>query len=277
MRIPAFFTALLLAFFGTTAFAQKNKPADAQKIVTGTILLNDKSPIDNKAFLAALKTDWGIRTDSVQAADKTLVFSLPNNTTVMIAWLAYPMAPAEIKAAADISIIWPGAAEEAGRHQSQAVVSVIGPASPTVELYKLFTRISGALLDNSRSSGIYLGSQYLLVPKGYFLESARNLNEQILPLSCWIYFGLSQDGDKNSGYTYGMGEFGLPEFEVVNSEHSVQEIYALLNDAADYAIRTNTRFQDGQFFNAPNGEKFQVHVSKSVLLKNETTVKLKFL
>lgn len=277
MRIPAFFTALLLAFFGTTAFAQKNKPADAQKIVTGTILLNDKSPIDNKAFLAALKTDWGIRTDSVQAADKTLVFSLPNNTTVMIAWLAYPMAPAEIKAAADISIIWPGAAEEAGRHQSQAVVSVIGPASRTVELYKLFTRISGALLDNSRSSGIYLGSQYLLVPKGYFLESARNLNEQILPLSCWIYFGLSQDGDKNSGYTYGMGEFGLPEFEVVNSEHSVQEIYALLNDAADYAIRTNTRFQDGQFFNAPNGEKFQVHVSKSVLLKNETTVKLKFL
>lgn len=277
MRIPAFFTALLLAFFGTTAFAQKNKPADAQKIATGTILLNDKSPIDNKAFLAALKTDWGIRTDSVQAADKTLVFSLPNNTTVMIAWLAYPMAPAEIKAAADISIIWPGAAEEAGRHQSQAVVSVIGPASRTVELYKLFTRISGALLDNSRSSGIYLGSQYLLVPKGYFLESARNLNEQILPLSCWIYFGLSQDGDKNSGYTYGMGEFGLPEFEVVNSEHSVQEIYALLNDAADYAIRTNTRFQDGQFFNAPNGEKFQVQVSKSVLLKNETTVKLKFL
>ncbi|HNE30596.1 MAG TPA: hypothetical protein PLW66_15585, partial [Saprospiraceae bacterium] len=221
MRIPAFFTALLLSFLATTAFAQKNKPADAQKIVTGTILLNDKTPVDNKAFLAALKTDWGIRTDSVQAGEKTLVFSLPNNTTVMIAWLNYPAAPAEIKAAADISMIWPGAADEAGRHQSQAVVSVIGPASRTVELYKLFTKISAALLDNTRSSGIYLSSQYLLVPKGYFIESARGLNDQVLPLSCWIYFGLQQNGDKNSGYTYGMGEFGLPEFEVVNSEHAV--------------------------------------------------------
>ncbi|MFN8303675.1 MAG: DUF4261 domain-containing protein [Saprospiraceae bacterium] len=276
MRIPAFFTALLLSFLATTAFAQKNKPADAQKIVTGTILLNDKTPVDNKAFLAALKTDWGIRTDSVQAGEKTLVFSLPNNTTVMIAWLNYPAAPAEIKAAADISMIWPGAADEAGRHQSQAVVSVIGPASRTVELYKLFTKISAALLDNTRSSGIYLSSQYLLVPKGYFIESARGLNDQVLPLSCWIYFGLQQNGDKNSGYTYGMGEFGLPEFEVVNSEHAVQEVYALLTDAVDYVIRTNTRFQEGQYFNAPNGEKIQVQVSKSVLLKNETTVKLKF-
>ncbi|HNM26950.1 MAG TPA: DUF4261 domain-containing protein, partial [Saprospiraceae bacterium] len=258
MRIPAFFTALLLSFLATTAFAQKNKPADAQKIVTGTILLNDKTPVDNKAFLAALKTDWGIRTDSVQAGEKTLVFSLPNNTTVMIAWLNYPAAPAEIKAAADISMIWPGAADEAGRHQSQAVVSVIGPASRTVELYKLFTKISAALLDNTRSSGIYLSSQYLLVPKGYFIESARGLNDQVLPLSCWIYFGLQQNGDKNSGYTYGMGEFGLPEFEVVNSEHAVQEVYALLTDAVDYVIRTNTRFQEGQYFNAPNGEKIQV-------------------
>lgn len=270
--MPVFFSLL------APAISQKKetRPGETQKIVSATVLLNDKTPVDNKALLAELKNEWGIRTDSIQGGDKTLVFSVPNGITVMIAWLGYPAAPAEIKAAADISFLWPGAAEEAGRHQSQAVVSVIGPASRTVELYKIFTRVSAALLNNTRSSGIYLGSQYLLVPKGYFLESARNMNDQLLPLSCWIYFGLRQEGATNSGYTYGMGEFGLPEFEVVSSEHSVQEVYSLLTDAADFAIRTHTKFANGQFFDAPNGSKIPVEVSKSAFLKNETTVKLKF-
>lgn len=268
---------VLIALSATTVFAQKKetKPADTQKIVTGTILLNDKTPIDGKALLASLKTDWAVRTDSVRQGDKTLIFSAPGGATVMIAWLNYPAASNEIKAAADISMLWPGAAEEAGRHQSQAVVSVIGSASRTVELYKLFTRVSASLLDNTRSSGIYLGSQYLLLPKGYFLASARNMNDQMLPLTCWIYFGLRQEGGGNSGYTFGMGEFGFPEFEIVNSTNSPQDVYALLTDAADYVIRTNTHFLDGQFFNTPNGQKIPVQVSKSVFLKNETTVKLK--
>lgn len=279
MRSTTFYASLVLfALSAASLFAQKPnaKTTNPQKIITGTVLMNDKTPFDAKVLLAALKSDWAIRTDSIRPGDKTLVFTAPGGATVMIASLAYPASPAEIKAAADISMLWPGAAEEAGRHQSQAVVSVIGPASRTVELYKLFTRVAGALLDNTRSSGIYLESQYLLLPKGYFLEAARNMNDQNLPLTCWIYFGLRQENGTSSGYTYGMGEFGLPEFEVVNSSNSPQDVYALLIDAADYVLRTNTRFLDGQSFNTPNGQKIPVQVSKSVFLKNETTVKLKF-
>lgn len=276
---PLFFALFLFAFtLPQVVFSQKPaaKPAGAQKVVTGTVLLNDKTPLDAKALLAGLRNDWALRADSVRTGDKTLVFVAPGGVTVMIAWLDYPASAAEIQAAADISMLWPGAAEEAKRHQAQAVVSVIGQSSRTVELYKLFTRVAAGLLDNTRSSGIYLGSQYLLLSKGYFLESARSMSDQNLPLSCWVYVGLRQEGATNSGYTYGLHEFGLPEFEIVHSSHSAQEVYALLTDAVNYVIRTTTRFQEGQAYSTPDGQKIPVSVSKSVFLKNETTVKLKF-
>lgn len=275
MRHTLFCGFLLLLWLPATGFSQKNA-ADATKVVTGTVLLDKKLPPDTKALLATLRADWGVRVDSVRPGDKTLVFAGPGGATVMIAWLDYPAPAAEIRAAADISMLWPGAAKEAGAHQAQAVISVIGSGSRTVELYKLFTRVAGALLDKSAASGIYLSGQYLLLSKGYFLASAKGMSDENLPLSCWVYFGVRQEGDTSSGYTYGLHEFGLPEFEVLQSGHTPQDVYALLTDAVNYVIRTHTIYREGQFFTTPDGQKIAVQVSKSTVLKNETTVKLKY-
>ena len=78
---------LLLSLFMAPfcAFAAGINPNES-KVVTGSVLLDQKTPLDAKVLLAALKADWKIRTDSANTGEKTIVFSAPG-ATIMIASL----------------------------------------------------------------------------------------------------------------------------------------------------------------------------------------------
>ena len=204
MRYTLLF-AVLFAFLPAAVLAQTKKtPAAApvqktvaaQKVVSGSVLLNEKSAPDFKSLLATLKTDWKFRTDSVTTNAKTLVFTTPG-ATVTLAYLDYPVGPGEIKAAARLSWLWTPAAQEAGRHQAQVVISVIGSTGRALDLYKTFTRIAGGVLENTRASGLYMPNQYLLLSKGFYTAAAHNLlANNSLPIYCWVHFGMMEEGAK---------------------------------------------------------------------------------
>ncbi len=275
MRI--LFCAAFAAFLSSSAFAQVNKTkatTPIQKVVTGSVLLNEKTAPDFKALLATLKTDWKFRTDSVTTNAKTLVFTTPG-ATITMAYLDYAVVPAEIKAAANLSWIWRTAAQEAGRHQAQVVISVIGSANRALDLHKMFTRVAGGVLENTKSSGIYLNNQYLLLPKGFYTAAAHNLLENnSLPLYCWVHFGMTEQNGKSGGYTYGLQEFGLPEMEIVNSPRPVAEVHAVLYDAAVSVVEYGTKVQNGQTLTTREEQKLQVRLTPSTVLEGLTTAKL---
>jgi hypothetical protein len=264
--------AVFSAAFSKNVFAQKNDtaPASEQKIVTGTVLLNDKSAPDAKTLLATLKKDWKLKIDSSTVADKTAVFYAPN-ATIVIAFLDNPLPAAEIQTAARISWLWKNGADEALRHQSQAVISVIGAKNNTLGLYKLFTSAAGCVLENTNSCGAYMADQYLLLSKGFYTSAARNmLDNQTTPLYCWVYFGMAQEKELNSGYTWGLQEFGLKEMEIVNSKQSLQDVHGVLYDAAQTVVVYDTKLQDGQTLTTLEGEKLKVTLSKAAFQDGET-------
>ena len=259
MRYPFF---LLLFVSSLQGFSQTaaNQPAATQKVVTGMVLLNDKTAPDPQQILSALRSEWKMKPDSVNIADKTVVFTLPG-ATVMIAHLDYPVSAAEVQAAAGISWLWKNAAPEVARHQSQVIISVIGSTKKTLDLYKIFTKVAAATLEKSNSSGVFLNSQYLLSSKPFFTSAARNMmQEQSLPVYCWVYFGMLQENNLNSGYTFGMGEFGFPDMEIVKSTHTTQEVHAALYDATQTIIQYNLQLQDGQ--QVANGEDVKMPVKR---------------
>ena len=94
------------------------------------------------------------------------------------------------------------------------MISVIGSDKRTLDLYRLFTKVSACALENTRSSGVFYENLYLLVQRGYFLESARNMTDQNLPLSCWFHVILYPENKVNNAYTYGLSDLGLSELEV---------------------------------------------------------------
>lgn len=253
-------------------FAQKKDQPNApeQKVVSGTILLNDKTAPDATALLASLKKDWKLKADSVNTTDKTIVFS-SENATVMIAFLDYPVPPVEIRTAARLSWLWKNSAAEALQHQSQAVVSVIGAAAKTADLYRLFTKVAAGVLEKSNASGFYMSSQYLLLSKEFYVQAARNMRDnKTIPLYCWVYFGMNQENEMGSGYTYGLQEFGLQEMEIVNSKQSMQEAHAVLYDAAMTVIQYNLKLYNGQIFSTLEGQKLKATLSKAAFQEGET-------
>ncbi len=271
--------AAFAAFLAQPMAAQTKKPLaapPAQKVVTGSVLLNDKTAPDFKALLASLKTDWKFRTDSVTTNAKTLVFTTPG-ATVTISYQDYAIAPADIKAAANMSWLWRTAAQEAGRHQAQVVISVIGSAGRALDLHKMFTRVAGGVLENTRASGIYLNNQYLLLTKGFYTAAAHNLlNNNSLPLYCWVHFGMMEQGGKSAGYTYGLQEFGLPEMEIVQSTRPMAEVHAVLYEAAATVVEYGTKVRDGQTLTTREEQKLVVRLSASTVLEGLTTAKLEW-
>lgn len=253
-------------------------PALAQstdrQVVTGMVLKNDKAKFDSKTFLAALKTDWKVPTDSVSEKDGTLVF-ISGNAVVMLANMDYAVPTVDLAAPAGISWLWKNAETEALRNQSHLVISVIGNAGQATHLHKLFTKITACALANSNASGVFMNSQYLLIPKGYYIEAARNMTDAELPIYLWVYFGLLQDKGTSSGYTYGLAEFGLPEIEVVETTMPVQEAHAFLYDVTHEVILYNRRLKDGDKVSGSENQQVTVHLSPAKFLEG-TTVKLTY-
>ena len=275
MRSFIFFLALT-AIFTQPVAAQKSTPSTTQKIVSGTVLLNGKTGPDAKTLLASLKKDWKLRVDSSSIAEKTIVFTGPGAATVMIAFLDYPVPAAEISTAARISWLWKNGADEALRHQSQVVISVIGLEGKSLDLHKLFSAVAAGVLENTNASGIYMADQYLLLAKGFYTSAARNMRDnQTLPLYCWVYFGMTQEKELSSGYTWGLQEFGLTEMEIVLSKQSQADVHSVLYDAASTVVQYNLKLQDGQTLTTTEGMKLPVKRSKAVYQEGET-VKIEY-
>ncbi len=271
MRLILFVLTLQFLFLQSD-FANTPEPQQAadQKVISGVVLLNNKTAPDAKALLAALKKTWKLRVDSSSIADKTIVFA-ESNATVMIAFLDYPVAPAEIRTAAQLSWLWRNAGEEALRHQSQVVISVIGTSAKTLDLYQLFTRVVGGVLEQTNSSGCYMAGQYLLLSKAFYTAAAANMRDnKTLPLYCWTYFGMISENGKSSGYTYGLQEFGLEEMEIVNAEYSAQEVHAMLYDAAQTVVQYNMKLEDGKAFTTLEGQQLIARRSKAAFQEGET-------
>lgn len=271
IRITCSLLLFILVAFQGGLYAQKTAE---QLVVSGIVLLQEKKAPDNKALLSALKSSWKLKADSVNIADKTVVFNTIGGATVMIAYLEYPAALDEVGAAARLSWLWKTAAEETSRHQAQVVISVIGPANRSLDLHKIFTQTAAAVLETTRSPGLFMDGQYLLLSAGYYIAAARNMvQNQTIPLYCWVYFG--RPGEGNS-FTYGMSEFGLPEMEIVNSTNAEAEVHATLYDAAMSVVKYGTILQDGQTLTTEEGTKSVVHLTKGTYLEEKKVLRLEY-
>ncbi|MDO8367182.1 MAG: hypothetical protein Q7T20_10320, partial [Saprospiraceae bacterium] len=103
IRITCSLLLFILVAFQGGLYAQKTAE---QLVVSGIVLLQEKKAPDNKALLSALKSSWKLKADSVNIADKTVVFNTIGGATVMIAYLEYPAALDEVGAAARLSWLW---------------------------------------------------------------------------------------------------------------------------------------------------------------------------
>ncbi len=264
----------LLGFSLTAVWASAQKPSSSlTQAVSAVVLLREAKAPDFRVLLTSLRKDWGMIIDSSTVGDKKATF-YSGGLTVVCQYVPYPMAAAEVRSAASGAWLWGTAKEEAPRHQAQLTIAIVGSGQLPVGLYKAYTRVAAAVLENTRAYGIYLPRHYLLHSRDFFLEAARQMVRDELPVYCWIYFGMFQQDGLSCAYTYGLDEFGMLDLELARSPKSLAEAHAILYDAAREALKSGKPWREGSILETVDGEKFLLRRARSPYLENKETLQL---
>lgn len=181
-----------------------------------------------------------------------------------------PIPMGDIEETAKYAYNWDSAVEEVKEHKGHLIVSIMQGRNNMVERYKIFTSVICSLLRTNNAIGVYMGNQSLLIRKDDYLQEAVGMSDEWYPLNLWIYFGLRNNNDKNSGYTYGLKEFNKRELEIVGSMRTLAEIRAFLYNMAHYVLDYNVEFKNGQTCGLLESEKIGIALSKGVFVDGET-------
>lgn len=267
------FCLLLLLSAATCAFSQTQASNVPTRTVSAVVLLREAKVPDFRALLPVLRKDWNLQIDSFSLTDKKLT-AYSGGLSIVLQYVSYPVAAAEIAAVLEGAWLWGTAREEVPRHQAQLTIAVLGKGQTPLNTYQTYTRVAAAVLENTRAYGIYLPRHYLLLPRGFFLEAARQMEQDELPLYCWIYFGMFQLDGLSCAYTYGLDDFGMLDLEIVRTPRSLAEAHAILYDAVRDALKTGKPWQEGAILESLDGERFRLRRVRSPYIENREMLQL---
>jgi hypothetical protein len=274
-------TLTLLMMFGFISKLFRAQSSEAttateSNVVLGMVLLNDAEKIDFKKILNDLKHTYNVNVSGQEIdEEKGLGVIQLQNSQIVIMLMGVPIPGDELEFPSRISYIWTDAKELTPKHKGHIIISVSSKANKKLNMFKTFTKAASAVLSNTNSLGIYLGSQTLVLPTSFYVEEAKSMTDEQLPLMNWIYFGLRVDGGKNSGYTFGLKEFGYDELEILNSKYPIEEIQGMLFNISHYVIQGDVTLKDGETIGLTADQKIKIVRSKGVQLEG-TTLKLKY-
>lgn len=241
----------------------KKKPKNEQKsnIILAMIMLADTTPVDMERFRQNLREHFSHEVEGAEG-DTAHAFSI-DGEMIGLMLIPMPIPPGEIEASAPYAYNWQTVLEDSKNQQAHIIVSMMSGSTDMVKRYKIFTAVVASLLRATNAIGVYKGSQTLLIPKDQYLQGASEMSDDDLPLMLWIYIGLRLNDDKASAYTYGLTQFNKTEMEIVDSNHSLEELADFLLNISHYVLQYDVTFRDGETCGHSEDEKFRITYSKA--------------
>lgn len=259
----------LLFFFlsNQVLHAQVPEMTENTNTVMSMVLLHKMELMDYPNIEKDILNTWDIQKEDLNGNDQTISFTV-DGVTFLIAMIPSPVPGEELSNAIDYAYLWKDA-RTALNNKSHIVVAAIGEL-PTATLYRYSTQITAILLKHTNSMGVYIGNQTLILSKDFYLEEAATMTEEAMPISLWVYFGMRQNEDGNSVYTYGLKEFGLLEVEIVASDRDMDELMTLIYDIAHYTIEGNIVLNDGETIGMSADQKLKINISNGVHIDGQS-------
>jgi hypothetical protein len=246
---------------------KKEQPTD--NVILGMVLLQDAQSFSLDNALQDLRKHYDIAISETTGDDAVAVFDV-DGQMVALSFLPVPVPGGDIEGTTRSAYNWPTAVDELKEHKGHIIVSILRGNGSPVKRFSVFTQVICSLLRTTNAIGVYKGNQSLLIPKDDYLEQAEALKDDILPLNLWVYVGLRQAGGRNSGYTYGMKEFGKTEMEILNSGNGLGEIRGFLLGMAHYVLKSDVEFKDGETCGFSAEERIKITYSKGQFVEGYT-------
>lgn len=244
------------------------KPTETD-ILLGMVLLEEPNSMRIKGVVDELRNKWGLTVDDEGANDETSVLTI-DNYTVAIAKIEMPIPGEEIQEAAMYNYYWVNGDVEAAKHKGHIIVSILNGGANPVKENLLFNKVVSSILNNSQSLGVYIGGRTLLLSKDFYQGNLEGVAEDNLPINNLVYFGIRQENNRNSIYTYGLKDFKKREMEVVNSKHNLDDLLEMMYNITHYVLASDVTLNDGETIGMSAEQKLKIKLSKGKYLEEET-------
>ncbi|MDE6314829.1 MAG: DUF4261 domain-containing protein [Lachnospiraceae bacterium] len=199
--------------------------------------------------------------------DGTLIFELEKNT-VVISLMEFPVPEGEAEHFAEANIFWKDAVKIAKEHQAHLIVMVMSNEGEPIEAAYYFTHIVDICMHQENVSAIYTTGTVL--EPSYWHKGTEMLRKGEMPISLWVYVGIIRNEKGNSGYTYGMKEFGYEDMEVIDSSKKLEDIYDFLYNVCIYVLKSDMRFRDGETVSFNSDNMLKITKSQGVYVDGDT-------
>lgn len=219
----------------------ENNPGGA--FVGFVLLADERWNLEN--FRYNLLYNWGIQCDDHSDDDdlkQSLVF-LVDDMTAAVSLIPAPIPDGEAEQNAQNNFMWEHAVETTAQHKAHIMVAVLGEGS-YLERAKLLVKLISTCCQADNVLGIY--SSGTVFEPSIYMHYADMMNQDLFPIYNLIWFGLYQNENGVSAYTYGMNAFGKDEMEVLETNLEPADLYDFISTLASYVIEYDVTLHDGE-------------------------------
>ena len=85
--------------------------------------------------------------------------------------ISAPIPTDEAIIAAEYNLFWENGAEKVKKHKGHIILSIMNAGQNPVKENMLFSKVASAVLNNSKSIGIYMGSRSLAIEKEFLYNT----------------------------------------------------------------------------------------------------------
>ncbi len=232
---------------------------------------------DTDETLRVLDEIWPAapRATDVKVTDDVITFRLDGHTAA-ISLQPEPIPRGDLEGPCAAAWYWPEAAAAVQGHQAHLVVGVL-PVRPLdrIEIAMLLTRVVAAVARAAGAAAIYWTPGRLVHSPGAFLDYARQMTREHLPLYLWIDFGVGRDADGSySLATSGMEALGQMEIEIAASRDHPRRLLDRLFNIAHYVLDKGLVLKPGETIGMSDEERIPIEHAPSFRDATMTVVRL---
>lgn len=233
-------------------------------VVLGFVLLDSLS-CDFKQFLINLNTEWNVEVNDTPN-EEAFVFEV-GHMKVACAYMPLPIPNNEVEECCKYNLLWPEAEQVVSQHKAHLIVSVMGAVDP-IEGHVLFTQVTSSLLQLDNAIALYTSP--MVMSAEYYNRSAATLKENDLPVQLWVFIGLYQSQQQSSSYTRGLRKFGKEEIEIIQSQHSLGDVFEFMMHITSYIVSSNVTLRNGETIGFSADQRLPLTLSQGSAVEGNT-------
>ncbi len=198
----------------------------------------------------------------------TLAFELAG-TSVHVALVGSVIPWSDLEPACAAAYHWPEAKATLEPHVAHWIITASSEAADPIDVMLALTRVVAAALLSSRPAGVYWGAASLVNSGEAFLEEAREMSREYLPLYLWVRFGLVRNrgkkGDTFTLYTQGVDQFDSMEVEFPQSTLDPEALIDRAFNVVHHLLDHGPVLKDGDTIGLTTHERFLVSHQASII------------